>query len=51
MLQASEHTAQRQMDSETIRRLENVRDELVRAGGRGEDERMQRRIGAWSVVL
>eukprot|EP00903_Cladosiphon_okamuranus_P018576 g17099.t1 len=26
---ASEHTAQRQMDSETIRRLENVRDELV----------------------
>ncbi|CAM9805319.1 unnamed protein product, partial [Ectocarpus sp. 13 AM-2016] len=26
---ASEHTAQRQMDSETIQRLENVRDELV----------------------
>ncbi|CAM9276390.1 unnamed protein product [Pylaiella littoralis] len=26
---ASEHTAQRKMDSETIQRLENVRDELV----------------------
>ncbi|CAN0253133.1 unnamed protein product, partial [Ectocarpus fasciculatus] len=26
---ASEHTAQRQMDNETIQRLENVRDELV----------------------
>ena len=33
--QASEHTAQRQMDTETIQRLENVRDELVRKG-RGE---------------
>lgn len=35
-LQASEHTAQRQMDSETIQRLENVRDELVGGGGGGE---------------
>lgn len=47
MLQASEHTAQRQMDTETIRRLENVRDELVRRGegtGATSDRCMQSRV-------